>query len=132
MRWSTAGALAPAFHAAPFLLCRPQQPVKETAAFFVRNNFTLFFDIDSDGRYAQWLHSIVVFDENDANSKTPKDNVYGAMTGSAQPPKQVCRVARELRICAWNYLLCVHAAVHPHSRQRGVASAPLATRAPPA
>lgn len=54
--------------------CRPQRGVQQTAEAMVRVNFTLFFDIRSDGKYAQYLHSIVAFSEPD-----DKKNVYPGM-----------------------------------------------------
>lgn len=42
----------------------------ETAASLVEGNFTYFFDIDSDGRDAQWLRSIILF------SEAPGDTTY--------------------------------------------------------
>ena len=42
----------------------------ETAASLVEGNFTYFFDIDSDGRDAQWLRSIILF------SEAPGDKTY--------------------------------------------------------
>lgn len=42
----------------------------ETALSLVEGNFTYFFDIDSDGRDAQWLRTIFLF------SEPPGDKTY--------------------------------------------------------
>lgn len=48
--------------------CRPQRDMHETALKLVANNFTLFFDLNTDGKHADYLHTIVMLSEPRGNS----------------------------------------------------------------
>ena len=52
----------------------------ETAAELVANNFTLFFDLNTDGVHADYLHTIVMFSEPRGNS-----DYYDSMLPGARP-----------------------------------------------
>lgn len=41
--------------------CRPVWDLQEAGEFLVSNNFTFFFNIDSNGTTATWLRTIVPF-----------------------------------------------------------------------
>lgn len=65
------------------LACSQTLKVPETAVSLVEGNFTYFFDIDSDGRDAQWLRTIILFAE------PPGDKTYEnrMIDGAAAPPE---------------------------------------------
>lgn len=52
--------------------------VPETAWARVESNFTSFFVIDSDGVYAQWLRTIILFAEQPGDATYEKRMVDGA------------------------------------------------------
>lgn len=60
--------------------CRPQRDMHETAQQLVANNFTLFFDLNTDGKHADYLHTIVMFSEPRGNS----DYIDTMMPGARQ------------------------------------------------
>lgn len=65
-------------------MCRPQRQIGETAEMLVANNFTLFFDIDSDGNHSRYLHSVVLF------SELPHSSEYVANMMNGAPPLHAC------------------------------------------
>lgn len=60
--------------------CRPQRDMHETAQQLVANNFTLFFDLNSDGEHASYLHTIVMLSEPRGNSDYYDVMMPGAMS----------------------------------------------------
>lgn len=50
----------------------------ETAVDLVANNFTLFFDLHSDGKHADYLHTIVMLSEPRGNREYHESMMPGA------------------------------------------------------
>jgi hypothetical protein len=55
----------------------------------VANNFTLFFDLNTDGVYAAYLHTIVLFSEPLKDTQYTESMMPGAGSGVIRPPR--CR-----------------------------------------
>ena len=68
--------------------CRPQREIEETAQMLVSNNFTLFFDLESDGNFSRYLHSVVLFSEPPGST----EYVDNMMVGAAPPPHPPSRL----------------------------------------
>lgn len=51
----------------------------------VDNNFTLFFDLESDGNHSRYLHSVVLFSEPSSSTEYVDNMMNGARPRRRQP-----------------------------------------------